>query len=43
MREDTNARREDIIDLGAATELTQGIEEKNAFEELLGRDYREEP
>ena len=37
MQEDKN----DLIDLGAASTLTLGIPETNAFEDLNGDDYKE--
>lgn len=40
MREDETL---DLIDLGPASEVTQGVEERFAHEELMGIDYRETP
>lgn len=37
MRED----QDNVIELGAATELTLGIPEVDAFEELNGDDWKE--
>ena len=37
MRDDQNT----IIDLGAASLVTQGIREKEEYEEVLGEDFRD--
>lgn len=41
MREQTLSADPAVIDLGAASELTLGIEETDAFEELNGEDYKD--
>lgn len=41
MREQAIKTDSAVIDLGAASELTLGIEETDAFEELNGEDYKD--
>lgn len=41
MREQSHTADPIVIDLGAASELTLGIEETDAFEELNGEDYKD--
>lgn len=41
MREQIKSADPAVIDLGAASEVTLGIDQTDAFEELNGEDYKD--